>query len=598
MGRIFSNLVRSLSEHASTEILFHLTYRLPAMGEEEFHMMRGSHFDQPPKGGEIGNEAGRLDSWKEIASFFRREVRTVQLWERHEHLPVHRHHHRKVGTVHAYRMELQKWWDRRCSSGAAEAATPTLMRQPARSATPTQPQRVLAVLGFAIAMENERDLQAWHSFTGQIAASLEAILPPRLRVMRNLTAAQRHAEGFRIDEANCSSKADYALDGSVTGGAEGVQVRLRLRRMKEEAVIWSRVCAYRDTPFAEATANAADKVARALSHHVLVSHQQVKSSAVDPAARFAYLRGRYLWSLRSTPLSLFSALEQFQLATRLDPNYAPAFSGLADCYTVLGWFGAIPREVAMCEARKAATKALAVDGFLAEAHVSMGYVHFDFDWDWEAAEREMLLGIDLNPSYAQGYCWYGLLLVSLGRAAEAVHAAQVAQELDPASPVVGAILGSALFHAGEHDAAIQQFQHVLHLQPDHAMAHCRLGLIYEQAGDYHQAIEHLQHAVNASAGDTNMQSTLAFVYARSGNRGAAEALLRGVCQQTKRQPVPAIDAAAAYAALGDHESAIRCLYAGFEQRNARLTALTSDPRLQPLHADPRFSFLARQMRLA
>jgi tetratricopeptide (TPR) repeat protein len=604
MGWFFSILVRNVFEHASTEILFHLTCRLAAMGEEASHMMRGSHFDQLPRGGETGDEAGRLDSWKEIANFFRREVRTVQLWERHEHLPVHRHHHRKVGTVHAYRMELQEWWDRRCSGGAAEtaapseAAVPRLMHRLARRASRGEQERVLAVVGFATAIEGERSPHAWHSFNEQIATNLEAILPPRLRVVRNLTAAQRHAEGFSIDEANCGFNADYALEGSVTGDAKCIEVRLQLKRMKEDAVIWSRVCAYRNTPAAEAAADLADTVARALSHHVLMSHQQVKSKTVNPAARFAYLRGRYLWSLRSTPLSLFSALEQFQLATRLDPNYAPAFSGLADCYTVLGWFGAIPREIAMREARTAATKALAVDGFLAEAHVSMGYVHFDFDWDWEAAEREMLLGIDLNPSYAQGYCWYGLLLISLGRTAEAVQASQVAQELDPASPVVGAILGSALFHAGEHDAAIQQFQHVLHLQPDHAMAHCRLGLVYEQAGDYHQAIEHLQHAVKASAGDTNMQSTLAFVYARSGNRGAAEALLRGVHQLEERQPVPAIDAAAAYTALGDHESAIRCLYAGFEQRNTRLTALTSDPRLQPLHGDPRFSSLARQMRLA
>jgi tetratricopeptide (TPR) repeat protein len=389
------------------------------------------------------------------------------------------------------------------------------------------------------------------------------------------------------------------LEGSVLGHGDGLQVQLLLKRVKDQTRIWSCFYEYANAALPETAVDLADKVARALSHHVLVTRHKVKSGAVNQAARYAYLRGRYIWSLRSTPASLFSALEQFRLATELDPNYASAFSGLADCYAVLGWFGAISRETAVREARKAAQRALSLDGFLAEAHVSMGCVHFDFDWDWEAAERELLLGIDLNPSYAQAYCWYGLLLVALGRSHEAIHAAQVAQEMDLASPVIGVVLGNALFHAGQHDAAVQQFQHVLHLHPNHAMAHCRLGLAYEQVGEFRPAIEHLQFAAETCADDQNIQSMLACVYARAGNRAQAEELLSPVVQrQNNKQPVPAIDAAAAFTALGDYESALRYLYSGFEQRNARLTALKCDPRLSLLHTDPRFDSLARQMRLA
>jgi tetratricopeptide (TPR) repeat protein len=561
-------------------------------------MMRESHGDQL-RSGSVSDGAERLDSWKEIATFFRREVRTVQLWERHEQLPVHRHQHRKVGTVHAFRPELQEWWNRRCSAKAEEGNPPPPSPNFSVEKQQSGTQTTLAILPFRVSLQLQDDLdrQLAHRFTERIVASLDLILPPRLQVVCNLSAAQRHAKGFTPEDANCDFVADYALEGSINGTASCIQIELQLRRVKDQTSIWSRTCESTSIDLLVTAADLADKVARALSHHLLVSHYKVKSSAVNPAARFAYLRGRYLWSLRSTPLSLFNALEQFRVATNLDPNYAPAFSGLADCYTVLGWFGAIPRESAMREARRAANRALSIDGYLAEAHVSMGCVHFDFDWDWEAAEREMLRGIDLNPSYAQAYCWYSLLLVSLQRSQEAVHAAQVAQDLDPASPVVGAILGSALFHATQHAAAIQQFLHVLNLQPDQPLVHCRLGLAYEQTGNYGHAIEHLELAERACQGDLNIQSMLAFVYARSGNRSAAAALLDNVRQREKREPVPAMDAAAAFAALGDHESALDYLYAGFEERNARMTTLRSDPRLKPLHSDARFQSLVRQMRL-
>jgi tetratricopeptide (TPR) repeat protein/TolB-like protein len=562
-------------------------------------MIRGSHSEQPDSPCAIGGEADRLDSWKEIANFFRREVRTVQLWERHEYLPVHRHHHRKVGTVHAYKPELEEWWKHRCSAKMEVKFAPHTQQGPSNKRSHVQPQITLSILPFCVSQDKTFDKQSTGSLTDRIVERLDSILHPRLRVIASLTAAQRHAEGFKPEEAHGGPDADYALAGSVLGCRDSLQIQLRLKRMKDQIVIWSRSCEYRNADMLETVSDLTDKVASALSHHVLLSRHPLKYGAVNPAARYAYLRGRYLWSLRSTPISLFSALEQFRLATELDPDYASAFSGLADCYAILGWFGAIPRETAMKEARRAAQRALALDGFLAEAHVSLGYVHFNFDWDWDAAERELILGIDLNPSYAQAYCWYGLLMVSLGRSHEAIHAAQVAQEMDPASPVVGLILGNALFHAEQHEAAILQFEHVLRLHPNHAMAHCRLGLAYEQAGKFHPAIEHLKFAAKACSEDSNMQSTLAYVYARAGKRNEAEALLSPVVRQQKyTETVPAFEVATAFTALGDHESAFRYLYSGFEQRDARLTGLKCDPRLQPLHTDPRFDSLARQMRLA
>jgi len=562
-------------------------------------MTPGDRIGLPPGTSAVQTEDGRLDSWKEIASFFRREVRTVQLWERHERLPVHRHKHRKVGTVHAYKSELRDWWKQRCVAKEAPKPLPVAFQitKTGSQAFYAQPQITLAVLPFECA-EDIVESPAASSLTERVTASLDGLLPSRLRVTCSFPAAQRHAEGFRLEETAGEPEADYLLSGSLRNAADGVRVCVELIRMKGRSVIWSSVLDYLPDDLAAMHADLADKISRALSHQVLMSRHAVRSNAVNQSARYAYLRGRYLWSLRSSPSSMVNAMEQFRQATEIDPQHAPAFSGLADCYAVLGWVGAIPRAIAMREARKAALTALAIDGLLAEAHVSLGHILFDFDWNWEGAEREFLLGIDLNPTYAQAYCWYGHVLVALGRNQEAIHAAQIAQDMDPVSPMVGSFLGSALFHDAQYDAAIRQFQHVLHMQPNHAVAHCGLGLSYERAGDFRPAISHLQFAAGAWANDANMQSMLAYAHARAGDRSEAEALLNRLHLGEDHQNVPALDAAAAFTALDDPDSAMRYLSIGFEQRNLRLTKLRCDPRLFPLHSDPRFVLLARQMRLA
>jgi len=545
-------------------------------------------------------EACRLDSWKEIATFFRREVRTVQLWEQHELLPVHRHQHRKVGTVYAYKSELREWWKRRCvgrnNATVLQQALPGIAGSNRINILP--PQITLAVLPFESHASDLANPLVANGLTEQIAAQIDSFMPARLRVTCSLAVAQRHAEGFRLEIVAGKPDADYSLHGSIRCSPQQLRIQVHLKRVNGQSPIWSSNFEYAQSDFQNIHADLAEKVSRALSNHVLMSRHVIKSIAVKPAARYAYLRGRYLWSLRSSPSSLFKAMEQFKSAIEIDPNHAQAFSGLADCHAVLGWLGAIPREFAMREARNAALTALAIDGSLAEAHVSMGCILFDFDWDWEGAEREFLLGIDLNPAYTQGYCWYGHVLVALGRNREAINAAQIAQDMDPTSLMVGLFLGSALFHDGQIDAAIQQYRHVLLMQLDHAMAHRGLGLAYEQAGDLLPAIEHLRIAAGGHPSDASMQAALAYAHAKAGERDKAEMLLKGMGQGEDRQNVSFIEAAAAFTALGDHDTAIRYLYLGFEQRNARLTKLKCDPRLFPLHSDPRFASLAKQMRLA
>jgi serine/threonine-protein kinase len=541
------------------------------------------------------DEAGRLDSWKEIANYFRREVRTVQLWEQHEHLPVHRHKHRKVGTVHAYKAELGEWWKRRCGGNSWRESTPIAsVRTEPGAAKITQ--FTLSILPFESPAERSGPAFA-KALKERLGASLDGLLPPRLRVACSLTQAQRHALGADVTDADELSHADYLLSGSLEDSRKGLRVEVRLSRGKDRSALWSHTFEFAQIEAFKMHAVLAENVARALCNHVLIVPHLAKRNDIVPAARYAYLRGRYYWSQRSSASSILHALQQFRLATEADPNHAAAFSGMADCYAVLGWLGTIPRETALREAHSAAVKALALDPSLAECHVSMGCILFDYEWDWVGAERAMLRGIDLNPAYAQAYCWYGQLLVSQGRCTEAIEATKIAQDMETASPVVALFLGSAYLHAGQHDSAIQQYQHVLAMQPEHSMALSSLGLAYEQAGHLRLAVEHMEQVAGRSANDAGLQTLLAYVYARAGERTKAEELLRKVTRGRHEFQIPVLDAAAAFTALGEADTAFRYLYAGFEQRSVRLTRLKSDVRLLPLHGDARFAALAQQMRL-
>jgi TolB-like protein/Flp pilus assembly protein TadD len=544
-------------------------------------------------------DSQRLDSWKEIAGFFKREVRTVQLWEQHEGLPVHRHKHRKLGTVHGYRPELQAWWQQRCAAAAAEkldSSQPAPPQLPTQAVAP-QPHVTLAVLPFKSFSTDPGDQAVVDGLTEQITIRLDRFMPRRLRVTSSLAVAQRHAEGLRLHNVDGQLDVDYLLHGGVQASPGRMRISAQLVRVKDQTNIWSNTFDYACSDLLDVHADVAEQLSRALFHHVLMSRQIIKPDTVIPEARYAYLRGRYLWNSRTSPEAICNAMEQFKLATELDPTHARAYCGLADCYTVLGWLDAFARKTAMEGARQATLKALALDGMLSEAHVSMGYILFDFEWDWAGAERELLKGIELNPANTQAYCWYGHVLAALGRNQEAVNAVQTAHDIDPASPVVNHFLGSVLFHAGQYDEAIQQFQHVLSMRPDYTFAHCRLALAFEQAGHLEAAITHLHTALRMNGQDKTARAMLAHVHARAGDHREAGKLLHHLEIGEGANTTPPLDVAAVFTALGDNDMAMRYLHLGFDQRNARLTKLKCDPRLIPLHGDQRFESLARRMRL-
>ena len=236
---------------------------------------------------------------------------------------------------------------------------------------------------------------------------------------------------------------------------------------------------------------------------------------VDPQAYENYLKGRYYFSQR-TKDALQKSIASFQQAITSDPAYAPAYSGLAEAYAMLGFRGGLPSNDALSGAKKAALKAIELDNSLAEPHASLAFIWETYDWDWPGAERQYKKALELNPGYAQAHNWYAGYLTYTGRFNEGITEAMRARELDPLSLPLNNALAGRLLAGGRYDEALRQVQQTLELDDHFAPAHQTLGWVYLHSGKQSEAIREFQDALELSgAADTDIQLDLGFAYAVS-----------------------------------------------------------------------------------
>ena len=243
----------------------------------------------------------------------------------------------------------------------------------------------------------------------------------------------------------------------------------------------------------------------------------------DPVVYELYLRGRYHWNKR-TPEDFSRALTEFSQAIARDPTFAPAYAGLADTYTLMGYFyHLIPFDEARVKARAAAMKALELDDSLAEAHMSMAGVLEHAQWDWAGAEREYQRAIQLDPNYASAYHWYANNLSIRDRHDEAISQGKRAVELDPLSPIVHVALGHAYYLAERYDEAIGQMKRALEIEPSFANAHQFLGQVYARKGLDVEAVAEFRQADAVER--WVWRSALAYLHTRMGRHEEASRIV-------------------------------------------------------------------------
>ena len=300
---------------------------------------------------------------------------------------------------------------------------------------------------------------------------------------------------------------------------------------------------------------------------------------------------------RLTDEGFMKGRDYFQQAIDRDPNYALAYVGLADAYTMLSGFNVLSPKDAYPRAKEAAMKALGLDDKLAEAHTSLGAVKFFYDWDWASAEREFRRAIEINPGYSDAHQMYSYHLSAVGRLDEALAEMRRAQELDPLSIAKIAGMGEIFNHKRQYDQAIEQYQKALEMDPNSGFVHWALGNVYVQKGMYAEAIAEYQKAIPLSGDSPDEPAALGYAYALSGKRHEAQELIDELKERSKRRYISPTVIAFIYAGLGEKDQAFALLDKAYDERDSILVLLKVEPAFNNLRSDPRFAELMRRVGL-
>jgi TolB-like protein/Flp pilus assembly protein TadD len=391
---------------------------------------------------------------------------------------------------------------------------------------------------------------------------------------------------------------EAVVEGTVLRFGDRVRITAQLIGLPVERHMWAQSFEgdLRDTLALQ------NNLARTIAEQIRVTVTQQEQTAlqtarpVNPAAYEAYLKGRYFLNKR-TGDGLKTAIEYFSHAIETDQTYAAGYSGLADAYALSGdWkYGVLSPREAFTQAEAAATKALALDESLGEAHASLAYALDLYAWNWAAAETEYKRAIQLNPGYPTAHQWYSWHLLMMGRNREGIRELRKAESLDPLSLIISADIADAFCVSRLYDEAVEQSKKTLEMDPNFAVGHYELGQALEQMHRHDQAIAEFQRAIELSGHSGAFDSNLGYAYAVSGRRGEAIKIIKDLEALQDANASTDADIALIYVGLGDPDQAMILLNKAYEARFKASILLR--PAFDPLRSDFRFQDLLSRIGL-
>ncbi len=565
--------------------------------------------------------AERLDSWKEIAAYLKRDERTVRRWEK-EGLPVHRRVHKKQASVYAYKAEIEAWWNKgRRRLEQSVAASP---RKPrlwwVLAGLVTAGVAAFAVLGAGRVFERMRTAAAAPAIRSLVVLPLENLSGdpaqayfadavtdelttelaqvPGLRVISRTSAMQYRAKRKGAPQIAGELHVDALVEGAVARSGNHVRITAQLIEAKNDRHLWARSFEGEVKDLVTLQDDAARKIAEQIRLHLPAreERQPVPARAIDPEAHDLYMHGIALRD-NNDEISLDKSIDWFDRSLRKDPDYAPAHAGLAVAYTFQSFLGVLPSRETFPKAEEEARKAIALDPSLGEAHNALAWVAYVYKWDWPVAEKELRRALELNANDVNAHHYYSHYLFTMGRTAEALAEGEVAAGLDPLSQIQRNHLLWQYVEAREYDRAMEIGKKILDAGLTDTAQYVLIAGSYAGKGQFEQAVTLLQKAISLAPTRTESQAVLASVYARMGKVNEARKILRRLQGLPPTQFVSPLSIAEVYCALGDKGRALDWLEKAVEQHDASVSDLPSLPFLDPLRDDPRFQNLLRRVGL-
>lgn len=461
---------------------------------------------------------------------------------------------------------------------------------------PPPGRAMLAVLPFENLTGDPGQDYVTDGFTEEMITQLGELNHQQMGVIARTSAMNYKHSSESIKQIARELGVNYVLEGSIRKAGDGLRITAQLIRADDQTHVWAQEYDRPIGDLAKLQGEVAEDIAREIQIQ-LTPQEQVALAGEQtevPEAYRSYLRGRYELNKRSAD-GMKAAIGAFNEAIEEDPDYAPAYSGLADTYNMLIYYGYLLEKDGVPKARAAAEKAVELNDALAEGHASLGYVDFMWDFNWRDSEKQFQRAIELDDSYAPAHHWYALLLAALGRRQASLAQIHQAQQLDPLSLIVTTAAAYVSYFAQDYAAADRLSESALQRDPNFMVAHTVLGLAREQEGQPEAAIAEFQKAMALSGGRPPVYlDYLGHAYAAAGKRAEAEAALAELDEQVKPGGVSPVYRAATLVALGRRNEAMDALEEGSASgAGGESEWLKVDPRYEALRSDPRFQRLLR-----
>ena len=452
------------------------------------------------------------------------------------------------------------------------------------------PIKTLAVLPFKpLVMENRNEVLEFglaDSLISKLSGSEEIVVRPLSAIRRYSSVEQDSLTAGR------ELAVESVLDGTIQNWGDRIRISAKLLRTRDGKQLWAGQFDEKFTDIFAVQDSISEKVAAALK--IRLGRNEKKHSTENVEAYQLYMKGRYHIA-KLTPSDIRTSIPYFQQAIDIDPQYALAYTGLAQAYGVLGISSELPTAEAFPKARAAEQKALEIDDTLGEAHIALCMETFWYGWDWQAADKECRRAVEIDPNNAEFHGHYAALLSNTGRHEEALAEAKRSRELYPLDLIQNALEGQYLLHSGRVDEALNSLRKTMELEPNFWMPHLYAASAYIEKGMFAEAIAESGKEKELSGFNTIPFGTYAL--AKSGKRDEARAALKELLKLSATKYVSPYNIAVIYKALDERDKALEWLEKGYAQRDPKMTFLKVEPKWNNLRNEPRFIDLIQRMNL-